>query len=265
MSVFGTVVPLTQLQSDLYFFFLGSDAIASLQDMLTSVAGAVVPLTQLQSEFYSFLLGIAGMEPAGALGGLAGAGQSPAADAWMVSQWRLVLSLAAIRGGPLAGNATGVGTLGGIAASVFGATTPPLAPNGAISMGVQSFFRHADSELLLPGSVSALAAVALPGAGGLMILAAAGVLPISLAALAALALPGAGGLVILTAAGVRVGYRQAKAGFAVQTEGIARFARPGGVPLGVVRSGSAVVIRLRAVPAVRSGALSAGCLLDKVA
>ena len=224
--VAGAVVPLTQLQSDLYSFLLGSDVIALVQDMLTSVAGAVVPLTQLQSEFYSFLLGIAGMEPAAGLGGLAGAGLSPAADAWVVSQWRLVLSLAAILGGPLAGNATGVGTLGGIAASIFGATTPPLAPNGAISMGVQSFFRHADSELLLPGSVSGWPALC-QAPPGLAILTAAGVLPVSLAALAALALPGAGGLVILTGAGVRVGYRQAKAGFALQTAGIARFAGPG--------------------------------------
>ena len=66
------------------------------------------------------------------------------------------------------------------------------------------------------------------GVAGLMILNAAGVLPISLAALAALALPGAGGLTILTTAGVRVGYRQAKAGSAVRTAGIARFAGPGG-------------------------------------
>ena len=255
--VAGAVVPLTQLQSDLYSFLLGSDVIALVQDMLTSVAGAVVPLTQLQSELYSFLLGIAGMEPAAGLGGVAGAGLSPAADAWVVSQWRLVLSLAAILGGPLAGNATGVGTLGGIAASIFGATTQ-VAPNGAISMGVQSFFRHADSELLLPGSLSAL-----PGAAGLAVLTAAGVLPVSLAALAALALPGAGGLVILTAAGVRVGYRQAKAGFALQAAGIARFAGPG--PLGVVRSGSLVVVRPRALRVVRPGALSAGCVLDKVA
>ena len=129
----------------------------------------------------------------------------------------------------------------------------------------QSFFRPASSELLLTGSLAGLAAVALPGAGGLLILTAAGVLPISLAALAALALPGAGGLMILTAAGVRVGYRQAKAGFAVRTAGIARFARPGAVPLGVVRSGSLVVIRPRALRVVRPGALSAGCLLDKVA
>ena len=122
-------------------------------------------------------------------------------------------------------------------------------------MGVQSFFRHTDSELLLPGSLSAL-----PGAAGLI---AAGVLPVSLAALAALALPGAGGLVIITGAGVRVGYRQAKAGFALQAAGIARFAGPG--PLGVVRSGSLVVVRPRALRVVRPGALSAGCVLDEVA
>ena len=160
----------------------------------------------------------------------------------------------------MAGNATAVGTLG--AASLFGATTPPLAPTGAISMGAQSLVQHAD-ELLLPGSVSVLAPGALPGAAGLSVLTAAGVLPLSLAALAALALPGVGGLVILTGAGVRVGYRQAKAGFVVRTAGIARFAGPG--PLGVVRSGSLVVVRQRTLRVVRPGALSAGCLVDKVA
>ena len=40
-----------------------SDVSALVQDMLTSVAGAVVPLTQLQSDLYSFLLGIAGVAP----------------------------------------------------------------------------------------------------------------------------------------------------------------------------------------------------------
>lgn len=75
-----------------------------------------------------------------------------------------------------------------------------------------------------------------------MILNAAGVLPISLAVLAALALPGVGGLTIFTAAGVRIGYRQAKAGFVVQTSGIACFARPSAGPVGVVRSGSVVVL-----------------------
>ena len=79
----------------------------------------------------------------------------------------------------------------------------------------------------------------------------------------AAALPGAGGLVILTAFGVRVGYRQAKAGFVVRAAGIARFAGPG--PLGVVRSGSLVSSVRGSLRVVRPGALSAGCVLDKVA
>jgi hypothetical protein len=277
-SVAGAGVPLTQPPSDPYSFLLGSDVIALIQDMLTSVAGGVIPLTQLQADLYSFLSGIiAGMEPAGAgLGGVAGAGRAPAPDASLASHWRLVRALAAIAGEPWAGNATRVAPPEGIAAAIFAAMTQlgrassppemaPLAPNNdAIPMGQPSFVRPASTELLLPGSVAALA-VALPGAGGLLILTAAGVLPVSLAALAAVALPGAGGLVILTAAGVRIGYRQAKAGFLVRTAGIARFARPGAVPLGVVRSGSLVVVRPRALRVARAGALSAGCLLDKVA
>ncbi len=78
---------------------------------------------------------------------------------------------------------------------------------------------------------------------------------ISLWALAAGALPGAGGLVIATLAGVRVGYRQAKAGFALRTTGIAHFTRPG--PLAIVRP--------MALRVVRPGALSAEHLLDKAA
>jgi hypothetical protein len=224
--------------------------ITAVQDMLTSVAGAVVP--QLQSSLAS-LFSIVGVAPVvDGLGPIHGAGRSAAAGLSLASQSPLVLPLAGMPGVPLAGNAAGVPTPWGIAAPTFGATThegpasslpgmAPLAPAGAIPMGVQSFFRHAYSELVLPASLSALAAVALPGAGG---------------------------LVILIAAGMRVGYRQAKAGIAVRTPGIARFAGPG--PLGVVRSGSLVVVRPRAsrvVPlrVVRPGALSAGCLLDKVA
>ena len=242
-----------------------SDVIALIQDMFTPVAGAVVPLTQLQSDLYSFLFGIAGVEPVvDALGRIDGAGLLAAADAWVASQLPPVLSLAGIPGVPLAGNAPGVGTLGGTAPFTFFATTQVGGASSLPGMA-QSFFRPASSELLLPGSVAALAAVALRGAGGLALLTAAGVLPVSLAALAAVALPGVGGLMILTAAGVRLGYRQAKAGFVVRTAGIARFARPGAVPLGVVRSGSLVVVRPRALRVVRPGALSAGCLLDQVA
>jgi hypothetical protein len=129
----------------------------------------------------------------------------------------------------------------------------------------QPFFRPASNGLPLAGSAAGPAAAAMSGTGGLLILTAAGVLPLSLAALAALALPGAGGLLILTAAGVRVGYCQAKAGSAVRTASIARFAGPGGVPVGVVRSGSIVVLRSRTLPAVHPGASSASCLFEKVA
>ena len=108
-SVAGAVVPLTQLQSDLYSFLMSSDVSALIQDMLTSVAGGVVPLTQLQSDLYSFLVGIAGMDPVVAavtlnwiqsnLGGVAGAGLSPAADASVASLSRLALLFARIPGG----------------------------------------------------------------------------------------------------------------------------------------------------------------------
>ena len=168
-------------------------------------------------------------------------------DASVASQLRLVLLLAGVPGVPLAGNTTEAATLGGIAASIFSAMSQvgpassppgmaPPAPNGAIPMGVRSFLRHALHDLPLAASLWALAAVALPGVGG---------------------------LVILTLAGVRIGYRQAKAGFALRTAGIARFAGPG--PLGVVRSGSLVFVRPRGLRVARPGALSAGYLLDKVA
>ena len=225
-----------------------SDVIAWVQNMLTSVFGAVVPLTQLQSDLYAFWLSLAGVAPVvDGSGGSDGAGRSAAADASVASQLRLVLLLAGVPGVPLAGNTTEAATLGGIAASIFSAMSQvgpasslpgmaPPAPNGAIPMGVRSFLRHALHDLPIAASLWALAAVALPGVGG---------------------------LVILTLAGVRIGYRQAKAGFALRTAGIARFARPG--PLGVVRSGSLVFVRPRGLRVVRPGALSAGYLLDQVA
>ena len=245
--------------------------------MLTPAAGAVVPLTQLQADLYSFLVGIAGMDTVVAavtivwifqsnLEGVAGAGLSPATDAPVASLWRPVLAFAGIPGVPVAGNATVVAPPGGIAASTFAARTQVDGASslpGAIPMGVQSFFRHGNGDLLLSGALSGVPAAALPGVAGLAILTAAGVLPVSLAALVAVVLPGVGGLMVLTAAGARLGYRQAKAGFAVRTAGIARFAYPGA--LGVVRSGSLVVVRPRALRVGRPGALRAEYLLDKVA
>lgn len=66
--------------------------------------------------------------------------------------------------------------------------------------------------------------------------------PISIAALATVALPGVGGLLVLCALGIRIGYRQAKAGWAIHVAGIGRFAGSG--PLGVVRSGSMVSLHV---------------------
>ena len=228
-----------------------SDVIASVQDMLTSLTAAVVPLTQLPSDLSSFLLSIAGMQPlvggidAPAVGGIRGGGLSVPASASLASQSLLPVPFAGIPGALLVGDAPGITTLDGGAASNFGATTqlgrPSSLPatarsasNGAVSMGVQSLLRHPYGELLLPVSLWALAAVALPGAGG---------------------------LVVLTAAGVRVGYRQAKAGFVVQAAGIACFARPG--PLGVVHGGSLIVVRPRALRVARPRASSGS--FDKVA
>ena len=211
-----------------------SEVIAPVQDMLTSVAGAVVPLTQLQSDLSSFLLTIAGAEPAvDGLGGIHGAGLSPTADASVAPQLRPALPLPGVPGVPVADNPQAA-KLAGISASIFGAMSEagrasslpgmaPPAPNGAIPIGVPSFLRHALHDLPVAVSVAALAAVALPGVGG---------------------------LVILTLAGVRIGYRQAKAGFVLRTAGIARFAGPG--PLGVVRSGSLIVVRSRGVRVVRT-------------
>jgi hypothetical protein len=92
-----------------------------------------------------------------------------------------------------------------------------LAPvRSSISPATTSFLDHVVSSVLAPASLTALAAIALPGLGGLL---------------------------IVCAAGIRVGYRQAKAGLALRASGIARFAGPG--PMGVVRSGSLISLHSR--------------------
>jgi hypothetical protein len=269
-SVGGAVVPLSQLQSALYYFLVDiataapvSDITALIHDVLTSVAGAVVPLTQLQSDIALFLFNVTVVEPAvDARGRIDAAALSDAERTWVASELPLLRALASSHGVSLAGFTTWFAPVGGLAASILAATTQV---NGASSLSglAPSFFRPASSELLLSGSPSGQAAV--PATRGLTILGAAGVLPLSLAALAALALPGAGGLTLLTATGVRIGYRQAKAGMALRTAGIAGFANPGSGPLGVARSGSLVVIRPRTLPIACSSRVRAASLCDKAA
>ena len=141
-----------------------------------------------------------------------------------------------VAGMPLPGDVTAPVALGGIATAGLRADlslsgTAPIAAESALPTSALALLEHTVKAVLAPMSLSALAAFALPGVGGLL---------------------------IICAAGVRFGYRQAKAALAVRTTGISRFARQG--PLGVVRSGSLVAAHsrrlrtLRAVSPERSGA-----------
>jgi hypothetical protein len=203
-----------------------SDVIVAVQDVLTSVASSVVPLTQVPADLFSLLMpGIAGMEPVATGSALSdGAGLSPTAgDASVAWQSPLILQFASIPSVPSAReSATAVAPVDVIAGFTIDShvvSSPPgTAPPPSNGASPRSFFRNVFSKLPLPVAAS-------------------------LAALAAAALPGLGGLLILNAAGARIGYRQAKFGFAVHTSGMARFARPG--PVGVVRSRSLVLVRPR--------------------
>ena len=212
---------------------LGFDVIVAVPEVAFAVAGGVVaPLIELPFDVLYWLVG--GTEQVvNGVPGIVAAGPAVLAAPSAASPLLLPLSVAGIPAVPMVGNAVGPAPFGAVATihlardSSLPETAAP-APKGAGWTDVLSHFWHTF------GAVVAAA---------------------SLAALAAAALPGVGGLGIFTAAGARVGYRQAKAGFALQSPGIARFARPG--PLGVVRSGSSVVIR--------RGKAGAQRLLDKAA
>jgi hypothetical protein len=203
------------------------DVIATVQEMLTSMADAVIPLGQVPGDIYA-LLGIPTTPPAtppliGGSGVLHSAQAPPPAEAPLF--------------GPQAGQVPQLVTSGAAGSSLFGTMAPRQPLGTAATTGLtrefsvsgivplatgaadtpQSLFEHVIEAVLVPASLTALAAVALPGVGGLL---------------------------IVCAAGVRVGYRQAKAALALRASGIARFAGPG--PLGVVRSGSRVMLRQRA-------------------
>ncbi|WP_137145100.1 hypothetical protein [Mycolicibacterium sp. CR10] len=227
----GPDIPLTQLQSDFYQFLLGFVGMGPasvfsglLQHMLTAVAGAVVLLMQLPADLYYFLLGFAGSQ---AITGGGGAELSPATKAWVVSHWELILELAGIPDGSRA----------------FKALTEGVT-HGAPAVSTFSAMKHGRAQL--PTSVTSPPPAVVRPESALSLLrytADAFLAPISLLALAAIALPGIAGLLLLCAAGTRFGYRQAAAALAVRSTGIARFSHEG--PLGVVRSGSLVEVRPR--------------------
>ena len=223
-----------------------ADVITLVQEMLTSVGNVVVALAQVPSDLYS-LFGVVAANPtvmyAGGDGtaGVAAAARS-ALPPPMSPVPAQVPPISGIEGLPGFGNITAPAVLGGIAATGLSqdlslSGTAPMVTEGVGPTSALSFLEHTVRAVLAPASLTALAAIALPGIGGLL---------------------------IICAAGMRVGYRQAKAVLAVRSSGIAHFIRQG--PLGVVRSGSlASPCAPRALRVVRPAASRAAHHLEQVA
>ena len=217
--------------------------------MLNAVADAGVALAQMPSDLYS-LLGV----PPGVQRSLIGGGGAlhparTAENAPLIGPQasQLPRMPAVPKNAPLFGTVVHASNVGGVATTGLeqALALSGLAPVPAgVKPATRSFLDNVVSSVLAPVSLTALAAIAVPGLGGLL---------------------------IVCAAGVRIGYRQAKAGLAVRVAGIARFAGPG--PLGVVRSGSLITLyprtaradRLRAARTVRAETADATRQLEKVA
>jgi hypothetical protein len=205
-----------------------TDAITTIQEMLTSVTNAVVTLAQLPSDLYSLyfpytLQSVPTVTATRTVGG----GVNPHANALLpatrASQPLAVPPIFLAGGMALPAGIAPLATLGDIPTTGLSNELPasgiaPPTQDVIVQSGLGSFLEHTVSALFVPASLSALAAVALPGIGGLL---------------------------IICALGMRIGYRQAKALFEVRRAGIACFAGPG--PLGVVRSGSLIALHPRAL------------------
>lgn len=213
-----------------------ADVITSMQDILTQVNDAVAPLAQVPADIYA-LMGVASAGPTTIYAGNAATALATAPGTPLVPP----LTASPLQVPPISGSAGAPLSSGGIAPTILGGVaaaglshdlsisgTAPVATDGAAPQGAMSFLEHTMRAVLAPASLSALAAIALPGIGGLL---------------------------VVCAAGVRVGYRQAKAAFAARSSGIARFARQG--PIGVVRAGSMIALHTRSSDAKRPRALGA--------
>lgn len=197
-----------------------TDVITTLEFMLTSVGTSVGTIVALPGELGA-LMGVTTQQPLPGIGvvgpetGVTVAAGPVDLPALLLPQPPAVtLGTGAILpapAAPLLPTATPVHV-----ARITPITDAPLGVSGLTASGApESFLDRAVSTLLVPISIATLAAVALPGVGGLL---------------------------VICALGVRIGYRQAKAGWAVHVAGIARFAGSG--PLGVVRSGSLISLHV---------------------
>ncbi|MBY0289302.1 MAG: hypothetical protein K2X52_19495 [Mycobacteriaceae bacterium] len=226
-----------------------ADAIEGVSLMVGGVVGAVVEVAKVPGNLVTLL----GVDPGDVQPPLIGANGTvvttvrTAVDVPLlgpVSQAQLPVATV---GAPLFGPAIRAANLGSAPATGLKneRTLSGLAPvPSGVNPATTSFLDHVVSSVLVPASLTALAAIAVPGLGGLL---------------------------IVCAAGIRVGYRQAKAGLALRASGIARFAGPG--PMGIVRSGSLIALHTRTArrdaahttPAVRATAGTGPRLLESVA
>jgi hypothetical protein len=197
-----------------------TDVITAVQMMLTAIVNAVSEVAQVPKD----LLGMFGIPAgAGARAPLFGAGGSPIhvsrvpVDTPLVGNEAQLPQVTAMNA-PLFGNVVQAAEFGGVSTVGLShqlASGLEPAPS-SVSPATSSFLDNMVKSVLVPASLTALAAIAVPGIAGLL---------------------------IVCIAGIRVGYRQAKAGLALKLSGIARFAGSG--PMGVVRSGSMITLHSR--------------------
>ncbi len=201
-----------------------SDVVALLETVLVSVTQSATAVAQLPRNFVALL----GVPTVGAY--TAAAGEPSGHHLPPIMDARIAAVMPA-----------GTPTLLGIAPRQ--AFDPGLASSGFATLGPTALAAlAAPIQRGVPVSIPALAGEyesIFDRAFGALIV------PLSLWALATGALPGLVGLLVVFGAGARVGYRQAKAGFALKVAGIARFAGPG--PMGVVRSGSLITVHPKGV------------------
>jgi hypothetical protein len=203
-----------------------SDVITTIEFMLTSVGTSVGTIAALPGE----------------LGALMGVSTPPVSVIGMQPEARPVTAPAGPMDLPglLLSHTPAIALGGGVvapapASPVLSPVTPVsverTAPITTAPLGVSGLTASGAPESFLDRAVSTL------------------LVPISIATLAAVALPGVGGLLVICALGIRIGYRQAKAGWAIRVAGIARFAGSG--PIGVVRSGSMIALHTKRPAAAR--------------
>jgi hypothetical protein len=212
-----------------------TDVITSVQNMLTSVAAVSNSLTQLPSDLAG-LLGVDTTIPTGTVGASTGhtvlptIGHVPTPPQATTSLPQLLMPTQVQTRLPVVAPATApVTPLDVMTARASGAAATSgrteVAPNIATSKDVLSTVEHVIGAVVATVSLTALAAVALPGLAGLL---------------------------TTCAAGIRIGYRQAKAGTGLPATVISRFVGSG--PVGVVRSSSQVELRSRASRMVQPSA-----------